>query len=75
MRLTDDVTPDQLEAIRPETAKLPSLETTGRVRGVILTIRWVSGVILLISLVIRNERGGYIYKDKLCTQYFVFLEN
>jgi hypothetical protein len=48
VRLNDDVTRDQLEGIRPDTAKLPSLETSGHVRGVIVTIRWVRGGMLIV---------------------------
>ena len=48
VRLSDDVTRDQLEGIRPDTAKLPSLETSGHVRGVIVTIRWASDGMLII---------------------------
>jgi hypothetical protein len=44
VRLSDDVTQHQLETMRPDTTRLASLETTGTVRGVILTIRWVRGV-------------------------------
>jgi hypothetical protein len=48
VRLSDDVTRDQLEGIRPDTAKLPSLETSGHVSGVIVTIRLVSYDMLII---------------------------
>jgi hypothetical protein len=51
VRLSDDVTQHQLETMRPDTTRLPSLETTGTVRGVILTIRWVRGVMHTIKWV------------------------